>query len=218
MVEKAAPKRRKPGPTPGYPSGLLRPSLSGAETVHDTLVKFLRLGLDVTVCAAKAGVSQTAMYDWLRDGSRLAAQIEAGSAVESDLGVKDAAVLRFAREAMEAVADAEAQALGNVVRLARGATRRKVSRTMVGDKEVQRTVTEEELPPDLAANVVILERRFAERWGRRQQIAVSVASDDQAPAVSPRQVIEARLAEMAEKDAEVAAIMAELAPAASPTT
>lgn len=146
-------------------------------TVHDVLVAHLRLGADVAVAAAKAGVTRSSVYEWLRDGGRTAAAIQAGTQSVEDLSPRDAAVYRFAVAAVEAVADAEAQALGNVVRLARGVQRRRVSTTYEGDRAVSRVEVVEDLPPNLAANLFVLERRFAERWNRRQQIEVNVGAD-----------------------------------------
>lgn len=168
---------RPPGREPGLPSILVREVRDGL-SVHDVLVAHLRLGADVAVAAAKAGVTRSSVYEWLRDGGRTAAAIQAGQRSLDDLTPTEQAVYRFAVAAVEAVADAEAQALGNVIRLARGSQRRRVTRKFEGAgpdaREVGRVEVVEDLPPDLAANVLVLERRFAERWARRQQIEVNV--------------------------------------------
>lgn len=172
------------GKAPAVPIGLLGlVEVDGkTRTRHEVLIGYLRLGADVAVCAAKAQVTRQTVHEWVRDGGRIAAAVEAGTVAESALSAKDAALLAFGRAAVEAVADAEAQALGNVVRLAQGVTRKRTTTRRVEGKpvEVVDIVTEE--GPNLAANVVILERRFAERWNRRQQIEVIVGGDDVAQA------------------------------------
>lgn len=170
-------KKSKPGRPADVPSALLRVVETGADgrprTVHDVLVDRLRLGAAVDVAAAAAGVPRPTVYEWIAEGSRIAARIEGGQITEDDLTPGQAAAWRFAVAAVRAVADAETMALGNVVRLAQGGvkrTRRTLTRTT--DTGHVETVTEETLPPDLRANVFLLERGFAERWGRRQQVEV----------------------------------------------
>lgn len=171
------------GKTPGVPIGLLvEVTVDGkTRTRHEILCGYLRLGSDVAVAAAKAKIGRATVHEWLTAGGRLAAQVEAGIVDPSALSPKDAALLAFGWEAVEAVADAEAAAHGNVVRLGQGITRRRVTTRKVGDVEEVTTVVIED-GPSLAANVFVLERRFAERWTRRQQIEITAADGaDEAP-------------------------------------
>lgn len=168
------------GKAPAVPIGLLGlVEVDGkTRTRHEVLIGYLRLGADVAVCAAKAQVTRQTVHEWVRDGGRVAAAVEAGAIAESALSTKDAALLAFGRAAVEAVADAEAQALGNVVRLAQGVTRKRTTTRRIDGKPVEVVEVLAEDGPSLAANVVILERRFAERWNRRQQIEIVAGADE----------------------------------------
>lgn len=203
------------GKPPGLPTALLRevPGSVPPMTVHTVLVNHLRLGVDVAVAAGRAKVSRGIVHDWLNEGMRVAAAVEAGKITPADLTPKDAAVYRFALDAIDAVSEAEASAASNLVRLARGqATRRRVVTTYEGAgelaKEVGRVETEETLAPDRGANVFLLERRFAERWNRRQQLEVTLASDDiEGPVESPLPALLSVLADLEAREARTAELL-----------
>lgn len=188
-VAKRPPAKR--GKPVGLPTALLRevPGENGA-TVHDVLVQWLRVGVDVVVAAGKAYVSKTAVYDWLHAGAVVALAVERG-APEPEEGTYDAAVLRFAHAAHHAIVSAEAEAAENVARLGAGIIRKRTSTTSRTTKDgtevVSITETEEDLGPNLAANVFLLERRTAERWTRRQQIEVTMGDSD--PDAAPEPVL-----------------------------
>lgn len=223
----AATRSRKPtstksgqprGKPPGLASSLLRqvPTEDGTTaTTHEVVVRWLRVGADVSVAANKARISRTTVNDWLHDGARLSARIAAGDLEPGDLTPHQAAVLAFAGDALHAVASAEAEAIENVARLARGITRKRTTTTsrLTGDDDaprvvIQETTTEEELGPNLAANVTLLERRFAERWARRQQIEVTTAeTDPDAAPESPLPRLLAALEAAEARRAETAALL-----------
>lgn len=162
------------GKPPGVPLALLGlVEVDGkTRTRHEVIVGYLRLGADVALAAAKAQVSRQTVHEWVRDGGRIAAAVEAGALEASALGPKEQALLSFGYAAVEAVADAEAQALGNVVRIAQGVTRKRKTTRRVDGKPVEEVEVEMTDGPSLAANVYVLDRRFAEKWNRRQQIEI----------------------------------------------
>jgi hypothetical protein len=203
------------GKPPGLATALHRviTTPAGELTVHHVLVNHLRLGADVAVAAARAKVTRQTVHEWIAEGMRIATAIDAGKVTEADLSAKDRAVHQFAWDAVEAVAEAEAQALGNVVRLGAGnATRRRVTRTYEGAgadaTEVGRVETEELLAPVLAANTFLLERRFSERWTRRQQIEVVTGAESiDTPPESPLPALMAALEAMERRRTDTAALL-----------
>lgn len=198
------------GKPPGLATALERSMVTpvGERTVHQILVDHLRSGADVAVAAARARVTRQTVHEWIAEGMRIAAAIDAGKMTEADLSPKDRAVHAFAWDAVDAVAEAEAVAIRNIADLGAGeATRRRVVRTYEGAgteaTEVGRTETEELLAPVLAANVFLLERRFAERWTRRQQIEVVTGAESiDAPPASPLPTLLATLEAMERRRAD----------------
>lgn len=206
---KAQPPARR-GKPQGLASALERKvqTEDGEATVHEVLVAELRKGCEVTVAAARARVSRSAVYDWLHEGARLSSRLEAGEVTPAALSPTQQAALRFAMDALYAVASAESEAVGNITALGRGITRRRTTTTTVGDGA---TVTEvaEEVGPLLAANVVLLERRFPERWTRRQQIEVTAGEDPEAAPESPLPALVAALEAMEARRRETDRLIAD---------
>jgi len=137
---------------------MARPSKLDDRTKNFILVG-VRLGLTYEDAAQAAGISPATFYNWQRRG-RHAKQGQFLEFLEALTRAKQEAQLTLAKQLHDA---------------AKGGQPLKETRTTTRpDGGVETVVIERQAPADWRAAALILERRYAERWGRRDSLKVFV--------------------------------------------
>lgn len=162
---------------PGRPPSLaltLRDTPDGRVTVLDSIIDTVRNGGFLSDAAAKAGVRRASVHEWLREGARVAVQVERARAA----GMPDPVLSESQRLSLElsermAVADAELRAEAHelLVRAARAVT--KVTETVRRDaagQVIERVTKKEVSTGSLHALTWLLERRFPDLYGPRMVV------------------------------------------------
>ena len=140
----------------------------------DSIIDTVRNGGFLSDAAAKAGVRRASVHEWLREGARVAVQVERARAA----GLPDPVLSESQRLSLElsermAVADAELRAEAHelLVRAARAVT--KVTETVRRDaagQVIERTTKKEVSTGSLHALTWLLERRFPDLYGPRMVV------------------------------------------------
>lgn len=160
--------------------------------VTDAILQSLRQGAYAVRAAEAAGVSEATYYRWLDEGKDAATRIEAWeqflatleglSKRERTRRLKSAAeqeptdVEYAKREFREAVTRAEAEGEQQLIGAIQSAALGKAP-TVEYDAEGKPVVVDKGFAPDWRAAAHILERRYRERWGRRDAVDVHTHGD-----------------------------------------
>lgn len=146
--------------------------------VQEVIVSAIRAGNYIETAAALAGISKDALYDWLKKGN-------------DPYGFAKARIYReFADAVKKAVAESEERDLAIIQRAAEGyevvrkrATTRRNEET--GKLEVVEQSVEQSRDFSWTAAAWRLERKFPDRWARRDHVQVS--GDKEAPLIVQQQ-------------------------------
>jgi hypothetical protein len=140
------------------------------ETVRERILSTIALGCYLETGAARAGVTNETVRNWLRVGGRARKDLNDGRRTADDLTPHDVACLEFSVAVDQAEADGEARLVAELERASRGDRVTKRRTTTVTDPAtgtVTSTTTVEEVEgADLATIRWRLERKAMSRWGR----------------------------------------------------
>lgn len=152
-------------------------------TVADAIVDLIRLGNYMETAALYCGVGVSTAKLWLRDGGRALDRIAAG-ARRRDLSARQRHCADFLAAVRAAQSEAEQRDVARLAALARGGLPVvRTTETWATDDDGQerlvsrQTVTTESLP-DARVLTWRLERRFPDRWARRQETEDDLATDE----------------------------------------
>lgn len=142
--------------------------------VADRVAEALRLGAHIGDASVRAGVSRELLRQWMRNGNRINAALDAGSRLEGDLNDQERAELHLARTAEAALSEGKLLMLALLDRLSRGAEVRTVTvRLDANGNEVDRYERTEQHVPDAAVIRWRLERRWPEEWAPKPRLEVT---------------------------------------------
>jgi hypothetical protein len=152
---------------PGHPSDITREVGRDQEgnpiTSADRIVQAIRAGNYIEAAAPLGGVDKRTAYHWLKTGAKAYAKDDA---VRTDF---ERACMSFSHAVAKAQAEAEAEDVAQLARLARGGLPQIVTTVKIVDgKEVERTTKTEATLPNDRVLTWRLERRFPDRWGRQR--------------------------------------------------
>jgi hypothetical protein len=151
-------------------------------TVADAIVDLIRLGNYMETAALYVGVGVSTVKLWLRDGSRALDRLDSG-AKRRDLSARQRHCGDFLAAVRAAQSEAEQRDVGRLAMLARGGipltrtTERWVTDDDGQERLVERTTVTTETLPNMAAIAWRLERRFPDRWARKQEAEDDLAGD-----------------------------------------
>ena len=133
------------------------------------LMALLRAGNYVETAAACCGISKQTLYNWLREGARLAASPEDLKALRGKARQAGQEMIALNRSVDEALAQAEARDLLTIDKAAQGydveVVKEKWENGVLVERKVERT-----RKFDWAAAAWRLERKFQTRWGRKERL------------------------------------------------
>jgi hypothetical protein len=164
---------------PAAPAGaLLRPvgrlSDGTAVSVADRVAEAMRLGGTLHDGAVRAGVSPQRLAAWVRSGNRIAAALDAGSLLHSDLDAQARAEVALAQTVEASATEGKLLLLGLLERLSRGTEVRTVTvRLDASGREVDRYERTEQHAPDAATIRWRLERRWPDEWAPKGRLEVT---------------------------------------------
>lgn len=152
-----------------------RPTIISQDII-DKIANAVRAGNYIETAAAYAGISKDSLYKWLKKGAK---------SRNSPNPLSEDELYRSFSYAMEkALADSEAHDVAVIAQAARGGAiigRKTITKHTVGDdgRPIETTTTEEDLAaPVWQAAAWRLERKFPEKWGRRERIEHTTPSDE----------------------------------------
>lgn len=181
---------------------VIRRDDSGPVTVGDHVIAKIASGNFLETAAASAGISKRTVHNWLREGARLAAEIEEGR-IEVDPDSHEAALVDFSERYALAEAAWEIGSNETLDRLCMQREYEEIRTTTEGegDEKTVRVVTvRRTLEPDAATLRWRLGHRFPERYGKS---SVEISGPDGGPIpISVRESAIGQLTEMAERMAE----------------
>lgn len=186
MARKEITARRPPRPRNGWPvaqsqiATVVDTAPDGTPiTVADRVVTALETGQYVEVAAATAGVSRVTVLNWLRTGASVRAR---AARDKRDLTEHEAACVDFADRVNRTLARVEMEELA-AIRAAGMETQQRrvvVRKVTDGDKGRVSHVEErtEDVLPDWRALAWRAERRWVQRWGRRDALEITSGDDE----------------------------------------
>lgn len=140
-------------------------------TVADRVLDYIRAGAHVAEAAAAVGISRETIYAWLRKGADVSLALALADSAGTPAPVfsdHDMACAEFADGHHEAIASWEMRQLLFLQQLAQGGIPQTTTRTKVGAKGVEETVTTtSHTLPDATVITWLLEKRHPDRYGRR---------------------------------------------------
>jgi hypothetical protein len=157
-------------------------------TVADAIADLIRIGNYMETACYIVGISVSTAKNWIREGDRAQGRLEAG-AHRRDLSARQRHCADFLSAVRAAAAEAEQRDVTALAALAHGGIpiTRTTERWVTDDdgtrRLVERTVVTTKSLPDVRAITWRLERRFPDRWMRRQETAEDedVADDEFGP-------------------------------------
>lgn len=140
-------------------------------TVADRILETVRTGGYIETAAARAGIPKSILYTWLKNAARASQRLHAGETTPAQLTRNERRCIEFADALDAALADSETEELATHRRLALGGHEVVTVTVKVDEqgRELERSERRETLAPNARALEWRLERRFPDRWGRRQQ-------------------------------------------------
>lgn len=211
----ATKKRPKAKPTPRHPAPdrpglntILHTRTGSPITISAFIVEQIEAGAVPEHAAMAAGLSSAEFRAILREGVSALARYESGADWLTDFTPDEQDAVVFAQAIQCATGQWAVRTATILERMARGGTIRETTRIKRdgAGNEVERTVTREADKPDADLIRWRLERMFPALFGTRTQVDVSVV--DLTDGEDVREVLIARLTEMAEKYANAPALPA----------
>jgi transposase-like protein len=135
-----------------------RPTVLTQE-VHDAIVRALHVGAYIETAAAAAGIHKSTLYDWLKRGAREKRRAEKGNGKGNGHRIRkaEAAYVAFSDAVKKAMAESE---LVDIATIAKASKR------------------------TWQAAAWRLERKYPDRWGRKDRIDASITGKDGGPVVT----------------------------------
>ena len=145
--------------------------------VQDTIVKALRGGAYMKTAAEYAGVSERSVMRWLEQGQAPDPAPLPASATKAQRTAREeylenlAKRRQFWQSTREAIAASEMVLISRLQEASRGETVSETTTTTHPDGSVTTRTITRTLPVNVAATTFLAERRFHDRWGRKDTIA-----------------------------------------------